>query len=201
MPLPKTLFALSGVQNEPARLDDETTLIRIDVQNEYVSGALPLHDIGDAIAEVIRVLARARAASVPVVHVRHKGRPGGLFDPESWRGDFVAGAGPRDGEVIVDKNLPDAFASSDLEKRLEEIGRRKLIFAGFMTHMCLSATVQGAIARQFQSTVIASAAATRALPTFDGNDFLPAKAVHEAALAGLADRFAAIVPDVKALGD
>ena len=201
MALPKTLFALSGVQNEPARLDDEAVLVLIDVQNEYVSGALPLHEIGNAVAEVIRVLSRARGASVPVVHVRHVGRPGGLFDPESWRGDFVAGTGPRDGEVVVDKRLPDAFAGGDLEKKIKQLGRNKLIFGGFMTHMCLSATVQAAIAREFQSTVIASAAATRALPTFDGSDFLPAQAVHEAALAGLADRFAAIVPNVKSLSD
>ena len=109
--------------------------------------------------------------------------------------------GPRDGEAIVDKRLPDAFTGSDLENNLRALGRNKLIFAGFMTHMCLSATVQAAIAREFKPTVIASAAATRALPTFDGSDCLPAEAVHEAALAGLADRFAAIVANVKALGD
>jgi len=36
------------------------------------------------------VLAKARAAGAPVVHVRHTGNPGGAFDPETDRFAIIA---------------------------------------------------------------------------------------------------------------
>jgi nicotinamidase-related amidase len=105
---------------------------------------------------------------------------------------------PEPGEPVVVKSLPNAFAKTDLHERIAATGRRELIIAGFMTHMCVSATARAALDLGYRSTVIANATATRDLPDPLGGA-VAAEVVHRAALAMLADRFAIVVPDSAAL--
>ena len=96
------------------------------------------------------------------------------------------------GEEIVEKALPNAFAGTRLSEVLEGIGKRPLILAGFMTHMCVSATARAALDLGHSTTVAMDATATRDLPDPTGG-VLAAGDVHRAALAAIADRFAVVV--------
>ena len=125
--------------------------------------------------------------------MRHRGRAGGAFDPEARRGLIHASVAPRTSETVIEKGLPNSFAGTGLAEALEAIGPRPLVVAGFMTHMCVSATVRAALDRGLSSTVAMDATATRDLPDPTGG-VLPADTVHRAALAAIADRFATVVP-------
>jgi nicotinamidase-related amidase len=190
---PQTLRSMAGAPADPARLGDAVVII-IDAQNEYVSGALPLPGVEEALAEIDALLTKARSAGAPVIHVKHIGAAGSAFDPDDPRGDFAEGAKPLPGEAIVEKRLPNAFADTNLGVRLTASGKKKLIVAGFQTHMCISSTVRAATDAGYDSTVIASACATRDLPSSDGSSAVSAKDIHEISLASLADRFAVIAP-------
>lgn len=198
MPLPQTLLALAGAKPQPAGLSEAAVII-IDAQREYLDGALGLPGIDARLAQIERLLSRARDAGAPVFHVRHLGRAGGLFDPEGDGSQILAAAGPAEGETVVEKRLPNAFAGTDLDERLRGLGVKKLIFAGFMTHMCISSSVRAAFDLGYDCTVVASASGTRALPRADRSGVLSADEMHAAALAGLADRFATIAGDVEAI--
>jgi nicotinamidase-related amidase len=187
----QTLLQIAGANPAPARLGDAAVVI-IDAQNEYVSGRLPLAGVDAALARIADLLAAARAAGAPVVHVAQRGRPGGLFDPDGPGFRFVAQAAPLAGEAVVEKPLPNAFAKTDLTEKLQATGRKSIVIAGFMTHMCVSATTRSALDHGYTVTVAADAAATRDLPDPLGGPDLPAAQVHRTALAELADRFATI---------
>lgn len=188
----KTLLQLAGATPEASPLG-ASTLVLIDIQNEYFDGPLRLTGVEAALSAAAGLLSRARTLGTPVVHVRHRGKPGGAFDPEAPRGQIHASVAPLAGETIIDKTLPNAFAGTALAAALEEIGERPLIVAGFMTHMCVSATVRAALDRGLSSTVAMDATATRDLPDPAGGT-LPAGTIHRAALAAIADRFATVVP-------
>ncbi len=198
MTQPRTLRSMAGAPAEPARLADATVII-IDAQNEYVTGALPLPGVEEALTEIDKLLTKAREAGAGIVHVKHVGAVGGAFDPNEPRGDFAEGAKPAPGEAIVEKGLPNAFAGTDLADKLAAAGKKKLIIAGFQTHMCISSTVRAATDAGYDSTVIASACATRDLPSADGATAVPAKTIHDISLASLADRFAVIAPNIDAI--
>jgi len=187
----KTLLQLAGATPVPSRLG-QSTLVLIDIQNEYFDGPLKLTGVGAAAEVAAGLLARARALGAPVVHVRHRGRPGGAFDPDAPRGQIHASVAPLEGETVIDKGLPNSFAGTTLAEALAAIGDRPLVVAGFMTHMCVSATVRSALDRGLASTVAMDATATRDLPDPSGG-VLPADTVHRAALAAIADRFATVV--------
>ncbi len=193
---PKTLFQLLGRGYAPATLGKATLLV-IDAQEEYRSGALQLPDVEAAIAEIATLMNAARNLGAPVAHVRHLGIPGGLLDPQGPRGYFIEGLSPLPGEPVVEKRLPNAFAGTDLHERLQQLGHLDLIICGFMTHSSVSTTVRAAKDYGYRCTLVDAACATRDLP-YDG-ELIPARALHRMTLAALADNYAMVVPQARAL--
>ena len=174
-----------------------SSVVLIDCQREYIDGALPLTGVNDALAEGARILAAARAAGAPIVHVIHRGNPGGLFDPAGPGGEEAQQVAAAPDETIVYKGLPNAFAGTELDEILKGFGRKNMIAIGFMTHMCVSSTVRAGLDLGYGSAVVANACATRDLPDGRGG-VISASTLHQAELAALADRFASVVDDVNA---
>ncbi|AYC33271.1 cysteine hydrolase [Pseudomonas cavernae] len=196
MSQPQTLLQLTGRSYAPASLQ-HACLIIIDAQEEYRSGMLPLPGLDAAVGEITRLLAAARAAGTPVIHVRHLGVPGGFLDPQGPRGRFLPELVPHPGELIVEKRLPNAFAGTELHDRLQALGRLDLIICGFMTHSSISTTVRACKDYGYRCTLVDTACATRDLPCGDG--VISATELHRAEMAALADNFAALVPHAAAL--
>lgn len=186
----KTLLELSGADLNPPRLDD-ASLVLIDLQNEYLAGPIALPGAEAAIANAARLLARARNNGAAIFHVAHKGRTGELFDRTAERGAIVAALAPLPGEPVVEKELPNAFAGTDLQAHLTGAGRKNIILAGFMTHMCVSSTARVALDLGYRTTIDADSCAARDLPDGRGGT-IAAATIHDVALAELSDRFAII---------
>ena len=185
----KTLLELAGAPNTPTPLS-KAVLVLIDVQNEYFSGPLKLTDVEPAGEVIADLLTRARAIGTPIVHIRHKGRAGGAFDLDDTRGQIHSCATPIEGEVVIDKPLPNAFAQTNLSETLKALPDCTPIFVGFQTHMCVSATTRAALDLGYLSTVVTDAVATRDLPDPVNGGVLDARALNAASLAALSDRFA-----------
>jgi len=191
MHAPRTLLQMAGAGGAATPLA-ESTIVIIDAQCEYVTGRVPLHGVEAALDAIARLLALARRAGAPVIHVVHRGSAGGLFDPLGKMFQIHPKAAPAAGEKIIDKEMPNAFARTPLHLALRATGRTSLVLAGFMTHLCVSSTARAAIDHGWRTTIVADACTTRDLPCALGGDAIPAATVHRAALAELADRFASV---------
>ena len=196
---PKTLLELAGADWTPAPVSDSVLLL-IDCQREYIDGQLPLLGVNDALREIGQLTERYREAGSPIVHVLHRGAEGGLFDRDAQGGQVAPEATPTVGESIIDKTMPNAFAGTKLEETLKGLGRKNLIVAGFMTHMCVSTTVRAGLDLGYACTVVGNATASRDLPV-PGGGVVDAATVQKASLAAIADRFAVIVASGKDLPD
>jgi nicotinamidase-related amidase len=192
MQIQQTLAQLTGAPLLPAPMH-ESAIVILDVQNEYVSGRIPLANVDGALDAIARLLDAARAAGAPVIHVVQSGRAGGLFDPLGKMFQIHPRAAPAAGEKIIEKLQPNAFVRTPLHLALHATERKAIILAGFMTHMCVSATARAAHELGWLTTVIADASATRDLPDSLGSDSIPAAVIHRAALAALSDRFASVM--------
>ncbi|MFE0130888.1 cysteine hydrolase family protein [Streptomyces sp. NPDC059037] len=197
-----TLRDVIGLDNQPPRLS-ESVLILIDFQNTYRSGVMALDGAEQAVAAGARLLERARAAGTPVVHVINDGGEGTPYDIRAHIGAISDEVAPVDGEAVVVKQFPNSFHLTELEKTLTDLGAapgsgKDLILGGFMTHMCVNYTAQGAFNLGYRPTVVAETTATRALATPDGG-VLPAAGLQSAALTAITDLFGTVVPDVEAL--
>lgn len=166
-------------------------LLVIDVQNEYVTGSLPIAHppVDEALERIGAAIDAALAADVPVVLVRHT-------QPDPTGGLFVAGTpawqlhdavASRPHLAVVDKQLPGSFTGTGLEELLREQGVDHVVVAGWMTHMCVDTTTREAAHRGFGATVLEDATGT-----IDLSDDLPAALVHRVELGVLGDGFAQI---------
>lgn len=197
MTIAKTLLQLAGADLTPARVKD-AALVLIDLQNEYLAGPLALPRADSAIDNAANLLAAARHHGTPIIHVAHKGKAGSLFDRDAARGAIAAPVAPAGAEPVIEKSLPNAFAGTDLRTLLTAIGRKDIIIAGLMTHMCVSSTARAAFDLGYRVTIDAASCATRDLPDGRGG-VIGADTVHEVALAELSDRFAIVARDSAAL--
>ncbi len=199
-----TLRGVIGLDDQPPRLGD-SVLVMIDFQNTYRTGVMALEGAEEALAAGARLLERARAAGAPVVHVVNDGGEGSPYDIRARIGAISDEVAPADGETVVVKEFPDSFHRTGLEGTLTALGAapgsgRDLVLAGFMTHMCVNYTSQGAFNLGYRPSVVAEATATRALAAPDGA-VLPAADLQTAALTTIADLFGTVVPTVDALSD
>ncbi|MFI1184452.1 isochorismatase family protein [Streptomyces sp. NPDC020799] len=187
-----------GLDNQLPRLAD-TTLIMIDFQNTYRTGVMALEGVEPALAAGARLLAAARAVGTRVIHVVNDGGENTPYDIRAEIGAISDEVAPVDGEPVVIKQFPNAFHETDLEKTLHRLGTGKdLVVAGFMTHMCVTFTSQGAYNLGYRPTVVAEATATRTLTAPDGSTF-PAATLQTSALTTISDLFGTIAPTVNCL--
>ncbi|WP_225411626.1 cysteine hydrolase family protein [Stigmatella hybrida] len=195
MTAPRTLLSMTGAPVHPSPFD-RAALVIVDAQVEYTSrGNLPLAGVDAAVEETANLLALARRHGVPVFHVVHHGPAGSpIFDPRGPGSAIIPAVAPLQGEAVVTKGLPNSFAGTDLHARIAATGRKELIIAGFMTHMCISATARAALDLGYRNTVVAAATATRDLPGAQGG-VVPASELQRNELAALADMFAVVVND------
>jgi nicotinamidase-related amidase len=191
MPKPRTLREIAGLGAEPASLGD-SAVVMIDCQNTYREGVMHLVGVEEALREGRRLLERARAAGAPILHIAHDSGPGSLYDYSARIGQIADLAAPKEGEPTIIKHYPNSFVETDLHERLQKLGCKTVIFAGFMTHMCVNSTVRGAFNHGYKPTVVAAATATRDLP-MRGGGVVDARSLHEASLSALADLFAVVV--------
>ena len=173
----------------------ERALVIIDIQHDYFpGGAMELEGADAAAANAAKALARARQEGVPVFHVRHLStRPGAtFFIPGTQGAEIHAAVRPLGGERVIEKNFPNSFRSTDLDRALKDAGIKELVVAGMMTHMCVDASVRHAADHGYKITLLADACATRA-QSF-GGETVPARQVHAAFLAALNGFYAKVIP-------
>ncbi len=193
MSTPSTLLQLAG--GEFDALDwSNCALVLIDYQNEYVNGAMPLGQAGtDAIKNARLLLDKARDQNIPIFHIAHHGEENGnVFDPLSSNVEIVEQLQPQDGETVIVKKHPNAFYDTQLQALISKTQKQQIIFAGFMSHMCVSSTARAAFDLGFDSFVCHDACATRDLPSAS-KETISAEVMHDTAMAALQDRFAALV--------
>lgn len=196
----KTIRDIAGLTNNSSCVN-ESALIIIDAQNTYTEGVMKLDGMDEALQACKSLLDRFRNANRPVFHIRHDAGAGSPYDVNDHLGQIIPVVAPNNDEPVITKNYPSAFVNTELDQHLKAAGVSNLILVGFMTHMCINSTARNAFSLGYQPTVVASATATRALPSTTTGEAIPSTQIQEAALAALADLPSAVVPDVASVPD
>ena len=146
---------MTTLENRP-----NTALLVIDVQNGVVAGN---YERDAVVANVGRLVDRAREAQVPVVWVQHsdentvRGTDGWEFVPELKRDDA---------EPLVEKHYGDSFEDTDLETVLSRLGIGRLVVVGAQTDACIRSTLHGAFTRGYDATLVGDAHTTEDLSEY-----------------------------------
>lgn len=196
----KTIRDIAGLTNSASSVRDSALMI-IDAQNTYTEGIMKLEGMDAALQSCKQLLDRFRKANRPIYHIQHDAGEGSPYDINDRIGQIVPLLRPNEGEPVITKHYPSAFVNTDVDAQLKGAGVNQLIIVGFMTHMCVNSTARNAFSLGYTATVVASATATRALPSTVTPEAIPAKQVQAVALAALSDLPAAVVPNVSDVPD
>ena len=177
-----------------------TALLIIDMQKGMLSPTLPPRNNPQAEANIARLLAAWRDKGKPVVLVRHISRSASsVFAPGQPGAEFQERFAPLALEHVVEKNVPDAFVNTGLERWLHVRGIRDVVIAGVSTNNSVEATARTAGNLGFSTVVVADACFT-----FDKADFVgtlrSADEVHLMALANLHGEYADVRKTADVLG-
>jgi hypothetical protein len=116
-------------------------LIIVDMQIGMQSAALPARNNPNAEDRIATLLAAWRSAALPVIHVRHISRtPQSVFSPGQIGAAFQDRFAPQAGEHVVEKNVPDAFIQSGLERWLHVRDIDALVIVGISTNHSVEST-------------------------------------------------------------
>jgi nicotinamidase-related amidase len=140
---------MTTLQNRP-----NTALLVVDVQNGVVGGA---HERDAVVANVGRLVDKARQEDVPVIWVQHSDE-GLEHGSQDWQ--LVPELERDDAEPLVEKNYGDSFEETNLESVLTDLAVGRLIVTGAQTDACIRSTLHGAIVRGYDATLVSDAHTT-----------------------------------------
>jgi nicotinamidase-related amidase len=174
-------------------------LIVIDMQQGMASPAAGERNNPAAEDNMARLLAAWREAHAPVVHVRHISRtPGSPFWPGQAGVEFQPRFTPLPHAHVVEKNVPDCFINTGLERWLHVRGITRLVMVGVSTNNSVEASARTAGNLGFATQVVGDATFAFAKRDYAGNP-RSADEVHWMALANLDGEYAQVVQTDEAL--
>ena len=134
---------------------DKTALMVIDVQKAVVGWAWRSAEV---VANINKLVAKARASSTPVVWVQHSDEEM-TIGSEAWElmDDLTK---PIDGEAVIQKNYRSSFESTNLDAVLEKLGVSNLLITGGETNNCVRHTAHAAIERGYDVVLVSDAHTT-----------------------------------------
>jgi len=138
-----------------------TALVVIDVQKiMFAVPAFQPYD-GEAVVDRIAALvAKARAAKVPVFFVQHHDLEGEHMKPGSPLFPFVDELTPQPGDDVTVKNKSSAFHGTDFDVKLKKAGVDHLVITGMQSEYCVTSAIRGAHERGYGITLVSDAHST-----------------------------------------
>lgn len=153
-----------------------TAVLLIEYQNEFASEGGALHGAvagvmkrTDMLANTGRVVERARARGVTIMHAPIAFAPGyheisahpygilkGVVDGRAfvkgtWGAQIIDSLAPAAGDIVIEgKRGLDTFASTNLDFILRSKGIDTLVLGGFLTNCCVESTMRTAYEHGFR---------------------------------------------------
>lgn len=146
-------------------------LVIVDAQVNMFDEEFSIYE-GDRIIKVLSgLIEKARHKGVSVIYLRNDGGEGEPDEMGTPGWEIHPSISPIPNEVIIDKQSPDAFENTNLQKHLEERVIERLVIAGMQTEMCVETSTRRAIELGYEVVLVEDGHST-----FDFDDM---KAVDE----------------------
>ncbi len=138
----------------------QAVLLVIDMQKGSFTSATPRYDTEGVVDRINTIAACLRTAGRPVFYIQHDGSQQNDFLPGSFDWEILDGLTVREEDLRIAKTANDCFYQSSLAQRLKKTGSTHLLITGCATDFCVTATVQSALAKDYELTAISDAHTT-----------------------------------------
>jgi nicotinamidase-related amidase len=129
-------------------------IVVVDMQVGLLRGA-PKHDLAGVVDRINRLTAHVRSRGGTAIFVRHCGRVGDEFEPQTPGWEFLPDLRRDPADLVARKTLNDPFAGTELKAILERTSPDRLLISGWATDFCVDATVRSAVSNGYHVVVVA----------------------------------------------
>ena len=139
-------------------------LLIIDMQAISFTPATPRYETDAVVARINALAAQFRTQGDAVIYIQHDGTKEGDCLPNTEEWALLSSLEVVPSDDLVSKTANDCFYQSNLAELLQSKGIQELWMTGCATDFCVDATIQSALAKDYQITVVQDAHTTADRP-------------------------------------
>lgn len=147
-------------------------LLVIDMQKGSFTPKTPRFDTQGVIDRINGLAQIFRSKQLPVVYIQHDGSRDNEFKPHTEPWELLDGLEVEADDIFIDKYANDVFYHSQLQSTLNTLLVNELYITGCATDFCVEATVQSALAKDFNLTVVADGHTTGERPNLSAKQVI-----------------------------
>lgn len=150
----------------------KAALLVIDMQKGSFTESTPRYDTDGVVNRINELSSRFRKIGLPVIFIQHDGAGSGEFEKNTWEWELLDTLDVEPTDILLDKYANDVFYDSKLESILSELEVSELMITGCATDFCVNSTIQSAITKDFDITVVSNGHTTGERPNLSAKQVI-----------------------------
>ncbi len=135
-------------------------LLIIDMQKASFTKEAMRYDTEGIVTRINSLASYFRKNSLPVMVIQHDGTGSGICEKGAKEWELLDSLEVKETDIYVDKTANDVFYNSELLNILQSQKINEVIITGDATDFCVAASMQSALAKDFEVTVISDGHST-----------------------------------------
>ena len=135
-------------------------LLVIDMQKGSFTPETPRHDTHGVVNRINLLSDKFRASGNHVFYIQHDGTKHHDFIPNTEAWEILSELMVSKADVLINKYANDVFYNSNLKSKLKAHNINELYISGCATDFCVEATIQSALVKDYNITVVKDAHTT-----------------------------------------
>jgi len=129
-------------------------LLVIDMQKGSFTDKTPRFDTDGVVTRINKLASICRALNFPVIFIQHDGTGTGEFEKHASEWKILSALIVDSNDILIDKYANDVFYNSKLQAKLSELNVSELLITGCATDFCVESTIQSALTKDYNVTVV-----------------------------------------------
>lgn len=147
-------------------------LLIIDMQKGSFTPKTPRYDTNGIIERINKIASFFRANNLPIIFIQHDGTGTGEFEKGSNAWENLDALEVKSNDILIDKYANDVFYRSKLQSKLTELNINELVITGCATDFCVESTIQSALTKDYNITVIEDGHTTGERPNLKAKEVI-----------------------------
>lgn len=145
-------------------MKNRRALLIIDMQKGSFIAKTPRFDTDGVVKRINELASIFREQNCPVIFIQHDGTGTGEFEKNSKEWENLDELIVESGDIFIDKYVNDVFYNSKLQSKLTELHVNELFITGCATDFCIESTIQSALTKNYNITVVSNGHTTGERP-------------------------------------
>jgi len=135
-------------------MGNKEALLVIDMQKGSFTEETPRFDTNGVVDRINELALLFRDRNLPVLFIQHDGTGTGTFEKNTKEWENLDELIVQSNDIPIDKYANDVFYKSILQSKLTELNVKKLLITGCATDFCVESTIQSALTKEYNITVV-----------------------------------------------